>query len=145
MYDANAMAAIHDLSAGELAAQFANGALSPVEAARACLDRIEAWESRLNAMYRINGEQELAAARASESRWRAKQPLSPLDGVPITIKENIYTRGDPAPIGTRANEDAAPQPADAPPAARVREAGCILLGKTTIRPRLLGTLSAQRC
>jgi aspartyl-tRNA(Asn)/glutamyl-tRNA(Gln) amidotransferase subunit A len=52
--------------------------------------------------------------------------------VPVTIKENIYTRGDPAPIGTRANEDAAPQPADAPPAARVREAGCVILGKTTM-------------
>jgi len=133
------MAAVHDLSAGELAAQFANGALSPVDAVRACLDRIEAWESRLNAMYRANRKgavvdhaRVMAAARASEARWRAKQPLSPLDGVPITLKENIYTRGDPAPIGTRANEDAAPQPADAPPAARVREAGCILLGKTTM-------------
>src|SRR5207248_2744435 len=54
------------------------------------------------------------------------------DGVPVTIKENIYTRGDPSPIGTRANEDAPPQPADAPPAARLREAGCIMLGKTTM-------------
>jgi aspartyl-tRNA(Asn)/glutamyl-tRNA(Gln) amidotransferase subunit A len=52
--------------------------------------------------------------------------------VPLTIKENIYTRGDPAPIGTRANEDAPPQAADAPPAARLREAGCVLLGKTTM-------------
>lgn len=139
LYDADAMTAIHDLAAGEVAAQFARGALSPVEAVRACLDRIEAWEPRLNAMYRVKSEgaavdheRAMAAARASEARWRAKQPLSPLDGVPITIKENIYTRGDPAPIGTRANEDAAPQPADAPPAARVREAGCVLLGKTTM-------------
>ena len=77
-------------------------------------------------------ESALAQARASEARWRAGQPLSPLDGVPVTIKENIYTRGDPAPIGTRANEDAPPQPADAPPAARVREAGCVILGKTTM-------------
>ena len=52
--------------------------------------------------------------------------------MPITIKENIYTRGDPAPIGTRANEDAPAQAADAPPAARVREAGCVILGKTTM-------------
>ena len=52
--------------------------------------------------------------------------------MPVTIKENIYTRGDPAPIGTRANEDTPPQPADAPPAARVREAGCVILGKTTM-------------
>ena len=52
--------------------------------------------------------------------------------MPITIKENIYTRGDPAPIGTRANDDTPPQPADAPPAARAREAGCVILGKTTM-------------
>ena len=52
--------------------------------------------------------------------------------MPVTLKENIYTRGDPAPIGTRANEDVPPQAADAPPAARVREAGCVMLGKTTM-------------
>jgi len=52
--------------------------------------------------------------------------------VPLTIKENIYTRGDPSPIGTRANEDAQPQAADAPPAARLRAAGCVILGKTTM-------------
>ena len=132
MYDAGAMSAIHDLSGAGLAAQYASGALSPVEAARACLERIEAWEPRLNAMYRVDREGALAAARAAETRWRAKQPLSPLDGVPVTIKENIYTKGDPAPIGTRANEDAPPQPADAPPAARVHEAGCVILGKTTM-------------
>ena len=126
------MAAIHELSATELAAQYASGALSPVEAARACFARIDAWESRVNAMYRADRDGALAAARASEPRWRAKRPLSPLDGVPITIKENLYTRGDPSPIGTRANEDTPAQPADAPPAARVREAGCVILGKTTM-------------
>ncbi|HTQ76588.1 MAG TPA: amidase [Burkholderiales bacterium] len=125
-------AAMHDLTATEVAAQYASGALSPVDVTRACLARIEACEPRLNAMYRVSRETALQAARASEARWRAKQPLSPLDGVPATIKENIYTRGDPAPIGTRANDDAAPQPQDAPPAARLREGGCVILGKTTM-------------
>jgi len=126
------VAAMHDLDAVQVAVQYAGGALSPVEFTRACLERIEAWETKLNAMYRVDREGSLAAARASETRWRAKRPLSPLDGVPVTIKENIYTKGDPAPIGTRANDDAAPQPADAPPAARLREAGCVILGKTTM-------------
>jgi aspartyl-tRNA(Asn)/glutamyl-tRNA(Gln) amidotransferase subunit A len=126
------MATMQDLDALQVAAQYAAGGLSPVDVARACLERIEAWEPRLNAMYRVDRENALAAARASEARWRARQPLSPLDGVPVTIKENIYTRGDPAPIGTRANDDASPQPADAPPAARLREAGCVILGKTTM-------------
>jgi len=127
-----ALSSIHEISALEVAAQYASGALSPVDAAQACLDRIAAWEPRLNAMYRIDRDGALAAARAAEARWRAKQPLSPLDGVPVTIKENIYTKGDPAPIGTAAYRDTAPQAADAPPAARLREAGCVILGKTTM-------------
>jgi aspartyl-tRNA(Asn)/glutamyl-tRNA(Gln) amidotransferase subunit A len=126
------MAALHELDALQVAAQYAGGALSPVDVAQACLARIAACEPRLNAMFRVDPAGALAAARASEARWRARAPLSPLDGVPATIKENIYTKGDPAPIGTRANDDALPQPADAPPAARLREAGCVILGKTTM-------------
>ena len=126
------MAAIHERSAAELASAYASAELSPVQVAHALLERIAACEPRLNAMYRIHRESALESARVSEARWRARQPLSALDGVPITIKENIYTRGDPAPIGTRAYEDAPPQAADAPAAARVREAGCVILGKTTM-------------
>jgi aspartyl-tRNA(Asn)/glutamyl-tRNA(Gln) amidotransferase subunit A len=126
------MTAIHELSAAELSAAYARRTLSPVEVATALLARVEAWEPRLNAMYRVDREGALTAAQAAEARWRAEAPRSAIDGVPITIKENIYTRGDPAPIGTRANEDAPPAAADAPPAARVREAGCVILGKTTM-------------
>jgi aspartyl-tRNA(Asn)/glutamyl-tRNA(Gln) amidotransferase subunit A len=126
------MAGVHGFTAARLSAAYAARGLSPVEVARLALERMTAWEPRINAMYRIDREGALAAARASEARWRAGKPLSPLDGVPLTIKENIATRGDPAPIGTRANEDAPPQTADAPPAARAREAGCVVLGKTTM-------------
>jgi aspartyl-tRNA(Asn)/glutamyl-tRNA(Gln) amidotransferase subunit A len=126
------MSALHELGAAEISRRFARGELSPVEIARACLERIAAWEPKLNAMYRLDAEGALAQARAAEARWRAGRPLSKLDGVPVTIKENLYTKGDPAPIGTRANEEAPPQAADAPAAARAREAGCTLLGKTTM-------------
>src|SRR3990172_6246712 len=126
------MTAICELTAAEMAARFARGELSPLEAAQACFERIDACEPKLNAMYRIDREGALAAARAAESRWRQQGPQSPLDGVPLTLKENISTRGDPAPIGTRANDDAPPQAADAPPAARLREAGCVILGQTTM-------------
>jgi aspartyl-tRNA(Asn)/glutamyl-tRNA(Gln) amidotransferase subunit A len=126
------MAAIDELSARELSNAYARGELSPVEVTDALLARIDAWEPRINAMYRVCRDAALQEARDSESRWRARRPLSPLDGVPLTIKENIATRGDPSPIGTRANEDAPPQAADAPPAARAREAGCVTLGKTTM-------------
>ncbi len=120
------------LTAAELCAAYAARRLSPVEAAKASLERIARWEPALNAMFVVRAEDALEQARASEERWRAGVPLSPLDGVPVTIKENIYTRGDPAPIGTRANEGQPPAPEDAPPAARVREAGCVILGKTTM-------------
>ena len=119
-------------SAEALSSAYARGEISPLEVTRALLARIEAWEPKINAMYRIDPEGALEQARASEARWRAGAARSPLDGVPLTIKENIYTRGDPSPIGTRANEDAPPQAADAPPAARLREAGCVILGKTTM-------------
>jgi len=126
------MAALHDLGAAEISRRLARRELSPVEIARAFLERIVAWEPRLNAMYRLDPDGAIEQARASEARWRAGRALSALDGVPVTIKENIYTKGDPAPIGTLANEDAPPQAADAPAAARAREAGLTILGKTTM-------------
>jgi len=126
------MPALHELTAAELSASFEGGELSPVEVARALLERIDAWEPRLNALYLVHREAALKQAKDAEGRWRVQAPLSPLDGVPVTIKENIYTQGDPAPIGTGANLPAAPQPADAPPAARLRQAGCVILGKTTM-------------
>ena len=73
----------------------------------------------------------MAAAREAEQRWREGRPLSDLDGVPITIKENIHTRGDPTPGGTPVGNQAA-QERDAPPSARAREAGCVIVGKTTM-------------
>jgi aspartyl-tRNA(Asn)/glutamyl-tRNA(Gln) amidotransferase subunit A len=120
------------LTAVELCAAYAARRLSPVEATKASLARIAQWEPKLNAMFIVSTEAALAQARASEERWRAGAPLSALDGVPITIKENIYTMGDAAPIGTAANKELAAATADAPPAARVREAGCVILGKTTM-------------
>ena len=126
------MPPIHEFTAAQLSRSFSTGELSPVDVVREALARISSCEAKLNAMYRVDADGASAQARAAEARWRSRAPLSPLDGVPITIKENVYTRGDPAPIGTRANDDAASQPEDAPPAARAREAGCVMLGKTTM-------------
>ena len=126
------MAGVSDLGAVALARAYSSRELSPVQVTRMLLERIETWEPRINAMYRVAREQALAQAHAAEARWRAGSPLSALDGVPVTIKENIATQGDPAPIGTRANADSPPESADSPPAARVREAGAVILGKTTM-------------
>lgn len=126
------MTAIHDLSAAELAAAFRAKTLSPVEATKAALDRIEACDRTLNAVYLLFADRALEQARESEARWRRGEPLSPIDGVPVTIKDNIVTAGAPTPIGTRALAGGPAAGTDAPPAARLREAGCVFLAKTTM-------------
>src|SRR5262252_64581 len=123
------MTAIHDLTAQELSSAYRASALSPVEVARAALARIAAWETKINAMYVVDEAGALAQAAASEARWRAGTPLSALDGVPITIKDNIPVKGFATPVGTAAG-DMTPAAEDAPPSARVREAGCVIIGKT---------------
>jgi aspartyl-tRNA(Asn)/glutamyl-tRNA(Gln) amidotransferase subunit A len=125
------MSALHDLSAHRLSQAYRAGKLSPVEATRAALARMAAWEKKINAMFVIDAEGALALAKASEKRWRKGKPLSALDGVPITIKDNIAVKGIPSPNGSAAGS-MAPSTFDAPPTARVREAGCVLLGKTTM-------------
>jgi aspartyl-tRNA(Asn)/glutamyl-tRNA(Gln) amidotransferase subunit A len=125
------MANVHDLSAHELSQAYRIGRLSPVEATRVALSRMDLWEQKANAMYIIDADGALAQAAASEARWRRGAPLSALDGVPVTIKDNIAVEGMPAPIGTAAGDMTA-SATDAPPSARLREAGCIVLGKTTM-------------
>ncbi len=121
-----------DLTAADLSRAYADHSLSPVEATEAVLARVDAWEPRINAMYLLDREGALAQARGSEERWRRGQAFGPLDGVPITVKDNVALAGTPAPLGCAAFADAAPSTADSPPAARVREAGCVVLGKTTM-------------
>src|SRR5215831_15994562 len=87
------MTAIHDLTAQALSSAYRTRQLSPVEVARAALARIAAWETKINAMYVVDEAGALAQAAASEARWRAGTPLSALDGVPITIKDNISVKG----------------------------------------------------
>jgi Asp-tRNA(Asn)/Glu-tRNA(Gln) amidotransferase A subunit family amidase len=126
------MTELHNLSAAELSAAYRKGKLSPVEVAEAALARIAAWEPKINAMYKVLSDSALAGAKASAKRWKRGKPLSAIDGVPVTLKENIATQGDRSPIGTKAGEHVAPSVADAPPAARLKEAGAVILGKTTM-------------
>jgi aspartyl-tRNA(Asn)/glutamyl-tRNA(Gln) amidotransferase subunit A len=119
------------LGAVELAALYRRRDVSPVDATQAVIERVARWEPQLQALYAYEPQAALAAARASEARWREGSPLSALDGVPVTIKENIATVGVPTPLGCAATV-LAPAAADAPPAQRLREAGCVILGKTTM-------------
>jgi aspartyl-tRNA(Asn)/glutamyl-tRNA(Gln) amidotransferase subunit A len=123
--------ALHELPATTLIEAFRRRELSPVEVTQSVLGHIERWEQHLKALYLLRPELALKQARASEARWLKGQSAGPLDGVPVTIKDNIATEGDPTPLGTAATE-LAPAAADAPPAARLKEAGAVMIAKTTM-------------
>ena len=91
------MTAIHDMSAAEILGAYKTQKLSPVEVADAVIKRIEAWEPKVKALYAPDFEGARKAAKEAEKRWQASKPQGALDGVPITIKENIATKGVPVP------------------------------------------------
>jgi aspartyl-tRNA(Asn)/glutamyl-tRNA(Gln) amidotransferase subunit A len=123
----------HDLSqttAAELGKLYAKGKASPVEAMKAVLARAEKVNPLLNALCIVDAEPALAAARASERRWKKGKPLSPIDGVPVSIKELVRVKGWPASMGSKLT-DKTPVDADAPAVARLREAGAIVFAQST--------------
>jgi aspartyl-tRNA(Asn)/glutamyl-tRNA(Gln) amidotransferase subunit A len=125
MSDALAM-----LSACELVRRYGDGSLSPVAATEAALDRIVLCNATLNAFSFVDGGAALQAARQSETRWRRAAPLGPVDGVPVSVKDNLLTKGWPTLKGSCAVEPNQPWDEDAPAVARLREQGAVLLGKT---------------
>ena len=119
------------MSAAELIRAYRSHELSPVEAMKSVIGRVEAFEPHIHATFLYAPERAIDEARASEARWAKGEPIGPLDGAPVTVKDNIATKGEPKPVGTAA-EDLSPQKEDAPPAARLREAGAIIFTKTTM-------------
>ncbi len=125
------VASLHDLSAVDLIAGFRAGQFSPSEVLEDVLAHIAVWEPHINALYAFDPEGARATAKASTERWRKGEPMGALDGVPVTIKDNIATKGVPVPLGA-ATTTLVPAAADAPPAARLREAGAVIFSKTTM-------------
>jgi aspartyl-tRNA(Asn)/glutamyl-tRNA(Gln) amidotransferase subunit A len=122
---------ICSLSATDLLQQYRAKTLSPVEALRAVLARVEKLNPVLNCFNLLDAKTALAAARASEARWQKGEPIGPLDGVPTSIKDIILTKGWPTRRGSRTVDARGPWMDDAPAVARLREAGAVLFGKTT--------------
>ena len=120
-----------DFSAEALSRAFRRGELSPVDVATAVFARLDAWQPKINAFCYQDRERTFADARASEARWLAAAPRSPLDGVPISIKDLILTQGWPTRRGSRTIDPNQPWNDDAPSVARIREAGLVIIGKTT--------------
>jgi len=118
------------LTAVELLDGFRRHELSPVEVTRAVLERIERLNPVLNA-FNLVSDRALDDAKVSEARWMSGQPKGLLDGVPVSIKDIILTKGWPTLRGSKTVDPKGPWNDDAPATARLREHGAVLLGKTT--------------
>jgi Asp-tRNA(Asn)/Glu-tRNA(Gln) amidotransferase A subunit family amidase len=111
------------------ASQFASGAESPRDFLEACLANLNTWEPKVGAFVNLSIESARQAADRATARWRAGAPLSPIDGMPIGIKDIIETvdmpteMGSPLFAGWRSQKDAAS-------VAALRQAGAVILGKT---------------
>jgi aspartyl-tRNA(Asn)/glutamyl-tRNA(Gln) amidotransferase subunit A len=120
------------MTSGELIAHYRAGDVSPMEVARDMLRRVEDTQPAINAMVHTDAERTLVQARASEDRWRHGEPAGLLDGVPVTIKDELDVAGWPTRDGSRAFLNAPPAAEDSPVVARLREQGAVILGKTAM-------------
>jgi aspartyl-tRNA(Asn)/glutamyl-tRNA(Gln) amidotransferase subunit A len=128
------MASDHDVpytSAVSLLDLYRTRALSPVEATRLLLDRLDALQPEINAFCIVDRDGAVAAARESERRWQRGEAVGRLDGVPVTIKDLLPMRGFPTLRGSCLVDRDQDWSEDAPATARLREAGAVILGKTT--------------
>jgi aspartyl-tRNA(Asn)/glutamyl-tRNA(Gln) amidotransferase subunit A len=122
----------------ELTAAFTKGAASPLAVTEAYLARIDALDARVGAYLTITRDEALAAARASEARYRAGAPLGPLDGAPLGLKDVFCTRGVRTTCGSKILETFVP-PYDATIVERLRAAGAVILGKTNMDEFAMGS------
>ena len=122
-------------SADSLIGLYRSGEASPVEVTQAVLERIDRLNPQLNAFCVVDAPAALQNAKDSEVRWQAHRqtgaPVGTLEGVPTSIKDLILTKGWPTLRGSRTVNPDQPWEVDAPVTARLREAGAVLLGKTT--------------
>ncbi|HWV51494.1 amidase [Pseudorhodoplanes sp.] len=119
------------LSAAELASAYREGRATPADVLAAILARIERVNPSVNAVVTLDQEGAAKQARASTERFRNGAPLGPLDGIPLTVKDNILVAGLRATWGSRLYAEYVPE-ADEPPIDRLRAGGAIILGKTNV-------------
>jgi aspartyl-tRNA(Asn)/glutamyl-tRNA(Gln) amidotransferase subunit A len=125
------MTDISSLTAVDLVRLYRRRELSPVEATRDVLDRIERFEPAINAFVLVDADNALKAAREAEARWLKGEARGLVDGVPATVKDNIWVQGLPSRRGSLTS-DTTPMADDAPAPARLREQGAVIVGKTTL-------------
>jgi aspartyl-tRNA(Asn)/glutamyl-tRNA(Gln) amidotransferase subunit A len=116
------------LSIAEAGDLFRRRALSPVELARAYLDRIRRLDADLLAYITVLQDEALAAAAAAEREIARGEDRGPLHGIPIALKDLVMTRGVRTTCGSRILREWVPD-TDATVARRLADAGAVLLGK----------------
>jgi aspartyl-tRNA(Asn)/glutamyl-tRNA(Gln) amidotransferase subunit A len=119
------------ITATQLLEEYRAGRLSPVEATKDALARIDEQNGKLNAFCLVDAAQALAAAAESEERWRRGEPHGLLDGVPVSVKDLLLTKGWPTLRGSHSIDPDQPWDVDAPSVARLREHNAVIIGKTT--------------
>jgi len=126
---------VTDVLDGDIAAltgAYRSGQTSPVEVLEATLARVAQRNPAINALAHLDADGAAEAAHASARRWAAGTARSPLDGVPVTIKDSVNAAGMPWRHGCLAFDGVPDAGVDAPPAARLKEAGAVIVGKTTM-------------
>jgi Asp-tRNA(Asn)/Glu-tRNA(Gln) amidotransferase A subunit family amidase len=117
------------LTATQAAAEIARGALSAVDYNRACLDRISALEPTVHAFIHLDPDHVLAQAKALDERRGKGQPIGPLHGIPVAIKDIFDTADYPTECGSPLHKGRQPM-RDCAAVARLRAAGAVIIGKT---------------
>src|SRR5881628_78309 len=126
------------LTVHELGERFRRRELTPSEATRAYLARIEALDPQVKAYLTVTSEQALRRAAEADARFAAGTPRGPLDGVPVGVKDVLCTRGIRTTCGSKILERFVP-PYDATAVARLLEAGAVLLGKLNMDEFAMGS------
>ncbi len=129
---------ICELTLAELSAKLARKELSSTEATRASLARTAAVEPKVHAFLHVDEKGALAAAATADARLAKGQPLSPLDGVPVALKDLFITEGVPTTAGSKILAGFVP-PYDGTAVARLKQAGAVITGKVSMDEFAMGS------
>jgi len=128
---------ILERNASELLRNLESGELSSVELTQASVDRIEATDGKVRAFLRVDAQKALAQAAAIDARRAKKQPVGPLAGLPVAVKDVLCERGELTTCASKILADFRP-PYDSTVVAKLKAADAVLLGRTNMDEFAMG-------